>query len=89
MSIQIQPIDVGYPLQTATVITIIMGNFELSTATTSQVNTYVSSSNGDVIASSTLQLPTEIFMAFINNQDSSGSTIVEDYVLSVNGFSRV
>ena len=89
MSVQIEPVELGYPLQTATTLTIIMGNFELSTATTTTyVNTYVASSGGTLIGTSTLQLPVEIFTAFTGNVDGSGATTVENYVLAYNEFVR-
>lgn len=89
MSIQIQPVELGYPLQTATTLTIIVGNFELSTATTTTyVNTYVAASGGTVIGTSTLQLPSAVFTAFTNNIGNSGLTTVEDYVLTSYEFTR-
>ena len=90
MPINITPQVVGYPLQTATTITLMFNSFEASSATTSAtlLTTVYGLSGTTVIGSSYISIPPVIFTAFTKNVGSSGITTLENYVLANNGFTR-
>ena len=92
MSIQIIPTAVGFPLQTATTLTIVSGNYEISTGTTQAYVTgyvYAGLSGETFIGSSSVVLPNNVFTAFTHDIGGSGVTIVENYVLSQYNFTRL
>ena len=92
MSIQITPTLVGFPLQTATTVTIVSGNYEITTGSTQAYVTgyvYAGVSADTFVGSSSVLLPNNIYTAFTHNVGNSGITTVENYVLSNYGFTRL